>query len=62
MRTTIDIDEELLNKAMVLSKSSTKAKAVHLALDIFVKYLRKRKALALYGKVEWQGNLRDMRS
>jgi Arc/MetJ family transcription regulator len=62
MRTNIEINESLLQKAIELSKSRTKKEAVEKALKSYVRYLSKLKLLELSGKVKWEGDLDEMRS
>ncbi len=56
MKTLIDINETLLEKAMALSQTKTKKETVHRALEAFVK-LRQRerlKEMAGSGAIEWR--------
>lgn len=62
MRTNIDIDDKLLQRAMELSDAKTKKETIEKALESYVRYLSKLKLLELRGKVKWEGNLDDMRS
>lgn len=61
MRTNIDIDEELLEEAQRLSGLKTKKAVVHEGLQALIRQKRRRKILDLAGKVEWIGNLDEMR-
>jgi Arc/MetJ family transcription regulator len=61
MRTNIDIDDELLEKAMRLAGTKTKKATVEEALRILVRRYGQRKALELRGTVEWVGDLDEMR-
>lgn len=62
MRTNIDIDEELLAKAMSASGKRTKKETVHEALELFVRLRQGQKAIrALRGKIQWEGDLDAMR-
>lgn len=62
MRTNIDIDEELISEVMKVTGAKTKKQAVEESLR---DRLRQRKAadaiIALQGKVEWVGDLDEMR-
>ena len=62
MRTNIDIDDALLAEAMSLTCATTKKQAVESALREAVERLRSREKIrALYGKIEWDGDLDAMR-
>ncbi len=61
MRTSIDLDDQLIQQAMELTHLSTKKEVVHLALQELVKRLKRLKILQLQGKVEWLGKLDEMR-
>lgn len=62
MRTNIDIDEELLAKAMLASGCKTKKETVHAALELLVRTRKGADAIrALRGKIEWEGDLDAMR-
>ena len=52
MRTTLAINEELLNEVKLLSGAKTKKDAVEKALVDFVKRRKAKKLLQLEGKVE----------
>ena len=60
-RTNIELDEELVAEAMKLASKTTKKEVVHYALHELVRKLKRRKMLELEGKVEWGGDLREMR-
>ena len=62
MRTNIDIDDGLMNKALKYSKLKTKKEIVNEALSEYVKYQMRLNLLSLQGKVKWVGNLNKMRS
>ena len=62
MRAHWDIDEGLVNAAMEISGLTTEQEVIEQALSDFVKFRRaQRKALALEGNVEWEGDLDLMR-
>jgi Arc/MetJ family transcription regulator len=62
MRTNIDIDDELLAKAMAASGKTTKKDTVHEALELLVRIRQGQTALRkLRGKIEWEGDLDAMR-
>ena len=62
MRTNIDIDDDLLKKAMELSESKTKKAIVKLALQEYINVKRRRDLLSLFGKVYRNGDLEQMRT
>ena len=62
MRTNIDIDDKLLQKAMKFSQLKTKKAIVELALQEYVDMMRRRDLLSLRGKVQWDGDLEQMRT
>jgi Arc/MetJ family transcription regulator len=61
MRTNIDIDDELMSKALKYSKLKTKKEIINEALNEYVKYHMRLKLLSLQGKVKWVGDLDKMR-
>lgn len=62
MRTNIDIDDDLLKKAMEMSKAKTKKEVVEQALDNYVKMLNRKQILNWPGNVHWDGDLNQMRT
>jgi Arc/MetJ family transcription regulator len=62
MRTNIDLDDALVQQALKLSNISTKKEVIHVALTNYVAWMKKKQLLELKGKVEWGGNLKEMRS
>ena len=61
MRTNIDIDDELLAKAMEATGASTKKATVEEALRRLVQSHERRKAIAELRGIGWEGNLDEMR-
>ena len=53
MRTTIDVDENLLNAAMKLTGARTKSEAVRIALQELVRSRTKKHLLDLAGKIQF---------
>ena len=62
MKTNINIDDTLLEKAMRMSKAKTKKEAVERGLQELIKQAAREDMLALEGKVNWEGDLDEMRS
>ena len=61
-RTNIEIDETLVKEAMELTKQKTKKDVVNFALKELVNKEKRKKLLEFEGKVEWRGNLAEMRT
>jgi Arc/MetJ family transcription regulator len=60
MRTTLAIDEKLLEEAKALSGARTKKEAVEKALEEFIKRKKARRLLDLEGKVELSFSLKEL--
>ena len=60
-RTNIDIDEKLLREATALTGIGTKKDIVNYALTELVRRMKRKKMLALEGKIKWSGSLHEMR-
>ena len=61
MRTNIELDDELMKKAMRASGTTTKRAAVEAALQLMVRLKAQEGARRLRGTVEWDGDLNTMR-
>lgn len=61
MRTTLNIDDDALKAAMVHAAGRTKTEVINEALRRFARAKRRRKLLELQGRVEWEGNVDDLR-
>ena len=61
MRTNIEIDDDLMKQALAESHARTKKEAVDMALRELIASRRRRRALDLEGKIDWQGDLDQMR-
>jgi Arc/MetJ family transcription regulator len=61
MRTTIDIDDELLAAAQQIAGTRTKRATVEYALEELVRRKGRRSVLELFGGVEWEGDLEASR-
>lgn len=62
MRTNIVIDDELMSQVMKLTGLRTKREAVELGLKALLK-LKKQESIRYYrGKLNWEGDLDDMRT
>jgi Arc/MetJ family transcription regulator len=62
MRTNIDIDDELMERAMKMSGVKTKKEVVTAALELFVKTRAQVGIRQLRGKIHWEGDLEDSRT
>jgi len=62
MRTHVERDDQLLAQALQLGQFPTKKAAIHAALEELVKTLKRQQLLALRGKINWQGDLDQMRA
>lgn len=61
IRTNIEIDDDLLAKAMVASGASTKRATVEAALRLAIKLARQKKAIEDLRGIGWEGDLDAMR-
>ncbi len=61
MRTNIVIDDSLMAEALQLTGLSTKREAVELALRTLVEIRRQEKIRQFKGRLQWEGNLDEMR-
>ena len=62
MRTNVEIDDELLRKAMKASGKPTKKAVVEEALRLVVQLKRQETGLRKLWGIGWEGNLDEMRS
>ncbi|MDR6565757.1 MULTISPECIES: type II toxin-antitoxin system VapB family antitoxin [Chitinophaga] len=60
-KTNIDLDDKLIKEAMKLNKGKTKEEVVNEALRKYILGINQRKFLDLKGKIEWDGDLNEMR-
>ena len=61
-RTNIELDVDLINEAMELTKMKTIKEVVHHSLREMIRLEKRKRMLGLKGKVNWDGNLDEMRS
>jgi len=54
MATNLDLDPELVDRALTLSGAPTKKAAVTAALQEFIARREQRQILELFGKLEWE--------
>jgi len=60
-RTNIELDDRLVAEAMKLTKKKTKKDVVNYAVEELVRSLKRKKMLELEGKVDWTGDLDEIR-
>ena len=61
MRITIEVSDQLLREGMKLSHINTLQELINTALYEFLRKLKKRELAALWGNIEWEGDLSQMR-
>ncbi len=61
MRTNIVVDDNLMAEALKLSNIKTKKGVVETALKLLVQVKRQETIRKLRGKLNWEGNLSEMR-
>jgi Arc/MetJ family transcription regulator len=62
MRTNIVIDDKLMNDTLRLTGLKTKREAVELGLQTLLRLRQQEEIRGFRGKLDWQGNLEQMRS
>ena len=62
MRTNIEIDDKLMADALKATGLRTKKEAVELGLKTLIKLKKQEGIKQFRGKLEWSGNLDEMRS
>lgn len=62
MRTNIDIDDDLMEEALKVSQFKTKKDAVEEGLKLLVQRKKQENIKNLRGKLNWQGDLEQMRT
>lgn len=62
MRTTIDIDQKLIDEILEKTNIKTKKEAVDVALKAFLRLSKLRELSEMAGKVDWSGDLDAMRT
>lgn len=61
-RTNIELDVDLVNKAMELTHINTIKDVVHHSLREVIRLNKRKELLKFKGKVKWEGDLNDMRA
>ncbi|GAB3560328.1 type II toxin-antitoxin system VapB family antitoxin [Spirosoma fluminis] len=62
MRTNIDINDQLLQKALKISHLKTKKAVVELTLKQYINRQARHNLVSLFGKVDWDGDLEQIRT
>jgi Arc/MetJ family transcription regulator len=60
-RTNVELDEKLVREAMRLFKKKTKKELIHFALSELIRREKAKGILDLQGRVDWEGDLKQMR-
>ena len=61
VRTNIVLDDKLVEEGMRLTGVKTKRELVNLALRELIERRRRKNLLKFEGKIEWEGNLNEIR-
>ena len=61
MRTTLDIDDQLLKEAKSILKIKTTKEIVNFALSELIKSRKRKKIISMFGKAKWSGDINEMR-
>ncbi len=61
MRTNIEIDDKLMKDTLKITGLKTKREAVELALQTLLNMERQKDFRKLRGRIDWQGDLEEMR-
>jgi hypothetical protein len=62
MQQTYNINSQLLESALKITGISNYDEVINLALKKFLQIERQKKILELEGKIQWEGDLEQMRS
>jgi len=60
MRTTLNLDEDLVGELMKATKAKTKTEAIHLAISEFVRHRKLEGLKALSGKIHFDLDWREL--
>jgi Arc/MetJ family transcription regulator len=60
-RTNIVLRDDLIKDIMRFGEIKTKREAVEKAITLYANYLKRQKLRSLRGKVQWDGDLMQMR-
>jgi Arc/MetJ family transcription regulator len=60
-RTNIDLDDRLVEEGLRVFQCKTKKELIHLALQELLKTEKRKEILKLRGRLQWEGDLEEMR-
>ena len=60
-RTSIELRDDLIKDIMRFGEIKTKREAVEKALEMYANWVKRQKLASLRGKIEWVGDLNQMR-
>jgi Arc/MetJ family transcription regulator len=61
-RTNIELRDDLIKDIMRFGQIKTKREAVDKALQLYANWLKRQKLRSLRGKIQWEGDLMEMRT
>jgi Arc/MetJ family transcription regulator len=61
MRTTLNLDDQAMEEAMLYAEGRTKTELVNEALRRFTRGKRRKGLLELRGQVDWEGDVDQLR-
>jgi len=61
-RTNIDIDDKLVREGLKVTPMRKKKELANYALEELLKRAKRKRILKFEGKVQWEGDLRQMRA
>lgn len=61
-RTSIDIDDKLVQEGLKVTHLRTKKELVNYALQELIRREKRKRIMALKGKLQWDGDLSQMRA
>jgi len=61
MRTTLNIDDDLMQEVLSFAKGSNRSEAIRQALSDYIALKKRQKVLALRGKIDIEDNWKDLR-
>ncbi|KAA9356476.1 type II toxin-antitoxin system VapB family antitoxin [Larkinella humicola] len=62
MKTTVELNDDLVQESMQLSHIHTPEDLIRTALYEFLRKLKKRELAAMRGTIHWEGDLDQMRT
>ena len=61
MKTNIEVREDTLKEIILMSKAKNMKTAIDLSIKSYLKFLAQQQLLKLKGKIQWEGDLDEMR-